>query len=454
MPFTREAVEELSARRSEPTWLRDARLRAWQAFESLPMPDSHRDEDWRRTDISHLNLDAFSANAASGMELCQLGSGERGQAVEELAPPSALATADKRSALAIEPASAGLPPGVIFTSLEQAACDCPDLVRAHLDVPESKLQCLNAALWTGGAFVYVPPDTMVEAPLSAIYRERDGRERDGREQDGQPRGGSQAALFPCTLIVIERGSSLVFVDHFSNGLGGDGQEPAELLSSASTRIVVGEGARLQYVSLQERGRRTWHFSRQCAVVERDGHADVVIAALGSRLSKSYVDTILAGPGAEASIVGLVLTGGEQHVDHQTLQEHRAPHTTSNLLLKSAVKDRSQSIFAGLVRMPAQAQHSDAFQEARALLLSEHAKADAIPKLEIVADDVRCTHAGAIGQVDEEQSFYLQTRGIPKEEAERLIVAGFFEPALERIPLKSVREGTRQALGRRLDGIDG
>jgi Fe-S cluster assembly protein SufD len=149
-------------------------------------------------------------------------------------------------------------------------------------------------------------------------------------------------------------------------------------------------------------------------------------------------------------VGVVLTDGQQHIDHQTLQEHLAPHTTSNLLLKSAVKGYSQSIFAGLVRMPREAQQSDAFQEARALLLSEHAKADAIPKLEIVASDVRCTHAGAIGQVDAEQKFYLMSRGITEEEAEHLIVTGFFEPALERIPVETVRESTRKALASRLE----
>ncbi|HVA24362.1 MAG TPA: SufD family Fe-S cluster assembly protein, partial [Chloroflexota bacterium] len=224
---------------------------------------------------------------------------------------------------------------------------------------------------------------------------------------------------------------------------------AARLSSASTHLVVKDGAKLSYVSLQERGEQTWHFSTERAVIGRDAKADIVIAALGGFVSKSYVETILAGPGAEGNLVGVVLTDGQQHIDHQTLQEHLAPHTTSNLLLKSAVKGYSQSIFSGLVRMPREAQQSDAFQEARALLLSEHAKADAIPKLEIVASDVRCTHAGAIGQVDSEQKFYLMSRGIPEDEAERLIVTGFFEPALERIPVESVRESTRKALASRL-----
>jgi Fe-S cluster assembly protein SufD len=217
---------------------------------------------------------------------------------------------------------------------------------------------------------------------------------------------------------------------------------------------VKDGATLSYVSLQERRQQTWHFATERAVIGRDAKVDLVVAALGSFLSKSYVETILTGPGSEANLVGLVLTDGQQHIDHQTLQEHRAPHTTSNLLLKSAVKGHSQSIFAGLVRMPREAQQSDAFQEARALLLSDHAKADAIPKLEIIANDVRCTHAGAIGQVDEEQKFYLMSRGIPEDEAERLIVTGFFEPALDRIPVGKVREGTRKALAHRLETVHG
>jgi Fe-S cluster assembly protein SufD len=412
LSFSRELVEELSSSRSEPEWLRQARLAAWQTFEATPMPESSKDEDWRRTDISKLDLDAFAPalNGANAPEL-------QAQA---------------------------LPQGVIFCSLEEAVARYPDLIREHLGSDEGKFDGLNAALWAGGAFVYVPADVSVEAPLMAVYG--------GAKSQGP---GAGSAVFPRTVIVLERGASLVFVDHFADSRSDAppaGSGSGEILSSASTHIVVKDGARLSYVSLQERGEQTWHFARERAVVDRDAKVDFVIAALGAGTSKSYVETILNGPGGEANLVGLVLTHGDQHIDHQTLQEHRAPHTTSNLLLKSAVKGRSRSIFAGLVRMPKEAQQSDAFQEARALLLSEQAKADAIPKLEIVASDVRCTHAGAIGPVDPEQRFYLQTRGIPEEEAERLIVTGFFEPALERIPVERVRESTRKALAHRLEAI--
>jgi Fe-S cluster assembly protein SufD len=406
MAFTKQHVQELSAAHGEPAWLREARLRAWERFEGTPMPDSSRDEDWRRTDVSKLDLNAFepSLNGANTPELSR--------------------------------SEAALPSGVVFTTLGDAVMSHPDLVREHLDDADGKFLSLNAALWAGGAFVYVPDGVQLEAPLIASY------------------GESAQALFPRTLIVLERGASLVYIDCFGGAartiLGAKGDTAAAThLSAASTHIVVKDGAHLAYVSLQERGSQTWHFSTERAVIGRDARADLVIAALGGGVSKSYVDTVLTGPGGEANLVGLVLTDGQQHVDHQTLQEHLAPHTTSNLLLKSAVKGHSQSIFAGLVRMPREAQQSDAFQEARALLLSEHAKADAIPKLEIVANDVRCTHAGAIGQVDAEQKFYLMSRGIPEPEAERLIVTGFFEPALERIPIEKVRESTRKALAARL-----
>ena len=374
------------------------------------MPDSSKDEDWRRTDVSKLNLAVFSP-ALNGANAAAL-SGE------------------------------GLPEGVIFCSLDEAIQRYPDLVREHLAEGGNKFAELNSALWSHGAFVYVPPDVEVRTPLVATYA-----------GVGSQESGVGAALFPRTLVIVDRGGSLVFVDHFGDA-SSDSRLPTPdsqaAFSGATTQVVAKEGARLQYVSLQERGQQTWHFSRECAIVERDAKVDFVIAALGGFLSKSYVETVLAGPGSEANLVGLVLTDGVQHIDHQTLQDHRAPHTTSNLLLKSAVKGHSQSIFAGLVRMPKEAQQSDAFQEARALLLSEHAKADAIPKLEITANDVRCTHAGAIGQVDAEQKFYLQSRGIPEDEAERLIVTGFFEPALDRIPVESVRENTRKALAHRLE----
>ncbi|HEY8694187.1 MAG TPA: Fe-S cluster assembly protein SufD [Chloroflexota bacterium] len=410
MAFTRETVERLSSERSEPTWLREARLKAWQQFEATPMPDSSKDEDWRRTDISKLDLSAYAPSLDG-------------------ANTPILSGADS------------LPAGVIFTSLEQAVKDHPDLVREHLADHDGKFLSLNAALWAGGAFVYVPPDVQLELPLVASF------------------GEGAEAVFPRTLIVVDRGASLVYIDCFAGAgssiLGTKGEAAAAShLSSASTHVVVKDGAKLSYVSLQERGEQTWHFSTERAVIGRDAKADIVVAALGGLVCKSYVETVLAGPGAEGNLVGVVLTDGQQHIDHQTLQEHLAPHTTSNLLLKSAVKGHSQSIFAGLVRMPREAQQSDAFQEARALLLSEHARADAIPKLEIVASDVRCTHAGAIGQVDSEQKFYLMSRGIPKDEAERLIVTGFFEPALERIPVETVRESTRKALASRLELIHG
>ncbi|MFI5269222.1 MAG: Fe-S cluster assembly protein SufD, partial [Chloroflexota bacterium] len=396
MAFTRETVERLSSERSEPTWLREARLQAWQQFEATPMPDSTKDEDWRRTDISKLDLSAFAPSLD-------------GANTPDLSPSPAVAGEGR--------GEGAIPAGVIFTTLEDAITRHPDLVREHLAKHDGKFLSLNAALWAGGAFVYVPPDVQVEMPLVASF------------------GEGAEAVFPRTLIVVDRGASLVYIDCFA-GAGSSilgmkaGAAAAAHLSSASTHIVVKDGAKLSYVSLQERGQQTWHFSTERAVIGRDAKVDLVIAALGGLVSKSYVETILTGPGGEASLVGVVLTDGQQHIDHQTLQEHLAPHTTSNLLLKSAVKGYSQSIFSGLVRMPREAQQSDAFQEARALLLSEHAKADAIPKLEIVASDVRCTHAGAIGQVDAEQKFYLMSRGIPEDEAERLIVTGFFEPALE------------------------
>lgn len=414
--FCREAVEQLSSDRSEPAWLREARLEAWERFEATPMPDSSKDEDWRRTDISKLDLEAFTPSLNGGDV----------PVLNVQAAPLEAAQGDGEGPL---------PPGVVYCSLDEAVRRYPDLVREHLGESDGKFLSLNAALWSGGAFVYVPPEVHLEVPLDASHPGAGGQG-----------SGASVALFPRTLIVVDRGASLVFVDRFCPGDAG--------FSSGATHIVVRDGGQLSYVSLQERGQETWHFSTERAVVGRDAKVDFVVAALGSRLSKSYVETTLAGPGSEANLLGLVLTDGQQHIDHQTLQEHLAPHTTSNLLLKSAVKGHSQSIFAGLVRMPREAQQSDAFQEARALLLSEHAKADAIPKLEIIANDVRCTHAGAIGQVDQEQKFYLMTRGLPEDEAERLIVTGFFEPALERIPVDSVRESTRQALAERLETIHG
>jgi Fe-S cluster assembly protein SufD len=424
--FSRAAVDELSAAKAEPDWLRAFRERAWEAWEALPMP-TRQDEDWRRTDIRLLDLTTFASSAAPAPAEAALPAGLAALATREEDLAGLLVQQD---GLAVR---ADLAPdlttrGVLFTDLDTAVREHPDLVQRHLGsvVPAdaNKFAALNAALWSGGSFVYVPRGADVALPLSAlVWQETPG-----------------AALFPRTLIVLERGASLTFI-----GTTRSADQDVPALHDGVVELCVGEGARLRYVGLQSWGSHVWSFTTERAALARDAHVEWVAVGLGGRLTKSYVQTRLQDVGANARLVGVVYGGGKQHFDYHTLQDHVAPHTSSDLLFKTVLKEQARSVFVGLIQVHKTAQQTDSYLANRNLLLSDKAKADSIPRLEIEANDVRCTHGATVAPVDPEQIFYLETRGLPRTEAVRTIVEGFFEPILQEIPAETVRGRLRAAL---------
>jgi Fe-S cluster assembly protein SufD len=321
-----------------------------------------------------------------------------------------------------------LPAGVLFTDLDSAVREHGDLVQRYLGttVPATagKFPALNAALWSGGTLVYVPRNVDVALPLaSLLWQEAPG-----------------AALFPRTLIVLERGASLTFISDLRSL-----DQDVAALHDGVVELHVGDNARLHYVELQRWGRHLWDFTHERALLGRDAQVKWAVGAVGGRLTKAYVQAELAQPGAAARLVGVVYGDGTQHFDHHTLQDHVAPHASSDLLFKTALKERARSVFVGLIHVHKEAQQTDAYLANRNLLLSDTAKADAIPRLEIEANDVRCTHGATVAPVDPEQVFYLETRGLPHDDAERMIVEGFFEPILAEIPAESIRSRMRQAI---------
>ncbi len=204
-------------------------------------------------------------------------------------------------------------------------------------------------------------------------------------------------------------------------------------------IYARENSNVRYINLQEWGPATYSFSTQRVLAERDSKVNWLFVALGSQLGKANLDSVLRGPGADVEMLGLVFGDGHQVLDCHTIQDHVAPNTRSDLLYKGVLKDQAHSIFSGLIRVFPHAQKTDAYQQNRNLLLSPTARADSIPNLEIGANDVRCTHAATVGQVEDEYLFYLMSRGLPRAVAEQMIVEGFFEPVLQRIPLEDLRE---------------
>jgi Fe-S cluster assembly protein SufD len=290
---------------------------------------------------------------------------------------------------------------------------------------EDAFTARNREGWTHGALVHVPAGTRLEQPIVI-------------------RAGVGEALEWRTLIVLEEGAE---AEVWEEWVSADGE--TEGMLNAVTEIVVGDGATLHYVGAQALNPRTWVFANQRAVVGRDASLDWSALGFGSMRGKVWMETKLEGEGSSARVTGAYATDGRQHVDFDTLQEHAAPNTFSDLAFRGVLSGRSSAVWRGMIKVDPGAQKTDAFQECRNLLLSKTAHADAIPGLEIQADDVRCTHAAAIAQLDKDQLYYLRSHGLPEPAAQRLIIDGFLQELVERLPEGRIRELAGGALEARL-----
>jgi Fe-S cluster assembly protein SufD len=425
--FDEEALGRLPA---APPFVEALRKQAFTEFLALPVP-SQETEEWRYTDLSGLDLSfqPFAAGVqAENLDgvpeqiLWAAGSvGER--AGLQIQHNSVVAVSHLDPALAAE--------GVIFTDLDRAARDYPELVEPHLHalVPSSrtKFTALHAAFRTGGTFLYVPDGVVVRQPLQTLtWLDADG-----------------AAVFPHSLVVVGEDAEVTFIDRYASpNLG-------RALSDAVTEIHTSPAARVRYVSIQEWGEGVVHLGVQRARLARDVDLRSVAVGFGASLARVETESLLAEPGASSEMLGVFFADGRQHFDHRTEQDHIAPGCHSDLLYKGALRDESRAVYSGWVHVRPGAQKTDAMQTCRNIVLSDRAKADAIPNLEIEANDVRCGHAASVGPVEEETLFYLESRGIPRDEAERLIVFGFFQEVLDRIPLEEVRVGVAEAIEREL-----
>jgi Fe-S cluster assembly protein SufD len=432
--FTRDQVEILSTRRAEPSWLREQRLAAFEAWASTPMPDT-RPEEWRYTPIRDLLK-------VEALELA--GEQSPRKALDELPPGiRALLASDEVGGRVVqadasivyrELADTLATSGVIFTSLDVAVHEHGELVREHfgraIGDEDGKFAALNSAFWTGGTFLYVPKDVQVELPLRVV-----------RWMDG-----ARGSVFGRTLVVADEGARVSLVEEL-----GSPDFDAQTLSAGAAEIVAGEGAVVNHVVIQRWGKGVVHLTTDRLVAGRDARITSLNLALGSDVTRADIMCRLQHPGAHVDMLGLYIAEGTQHIDHETLQDHIAPHASSNLLFKGALRDTGRSVFRGLIRVHPKAQRTNAYQTNRNLILSADARADSLPNLEIAADDVRCSHAATVGQLDEEEIFYLLSRGIPKPEAIRLVVFGFFGEVLDQIPLPALRAELVRAIEGKLYG---
>jgi Fe-S cluster assembly protein SufD len=415
--FSREAVEELSSRLDEPRWMRDLRLHAWELYASLPLPTTN-DEAWRRTDIRRLKLEA-------------IGPSLNGNSAQVSVPGhlGAQLTADRAAGVLVQVDGTVAKhevgdelerQGIIFCSMEDAVRLHPELVRRYfmteaVPATEGKFAALHGAFWRGGTFVYIPAGVQAPPLHSALWA-----------------AGNRT--FSHTLVIVEPGAELVLIDEYASKPG-EGQA----LHNGAVELLVRDNASLIYVSLQDFGTNVWQFTHERGRVGRDARLDWVASMMGTRLMKSFQSVELDGRGSWARMSGLFFASQQQHFDLDTQQNHNAPDSVSDLLYKGALRDKARTVWQGMIKARRDSQRIDGFQANRNLLLDKSARADSIPGLEIEADDVRCTHASTVGQIDRQELFYLMSRGIPAHLALQMVVEGFFAPVMERIPIDGVRD---------------
>ena len=417
-------VLALSKALKDSDWYARQRLSALKTYQGLAMPTLNNDA-WRRTDIRTYKWDQVTlpfpaAKAGKPVPVALLKplvGRERG---------GLLVAADGRVVENTLDASLRRNQ-VVLADFRTATRKHEALLKKYLGktvpVGDGKFAALAATLADSGLLVYVPKGVMLDLPLHSIA------------------WLTGPAHFSRVVIVVDDGASATVVHETASPETG----PAQTLHAGTVEVVVGKGAHLTFVELQSLGTHAWNFTHERVRVARNGTVDWIFSAVGSHLTKNFSEIDLDGAGATGKMSGFYFANGDQHLDHDTQQNHFAPHTTSDLLFKGALRDKSRSVWQGMIYVAPGAQKADGYQANRNLVLSRGARADSIPGLEILADDVRCTHGATVGQLDEEQIFYLMSRGMPRAEAQKVVVDGFFDPVLQRIPFEGVRERLKRAI---------
>jgi Fe-S cluster assembly protein SufD len=422
--FTADAARALGG----PAWLVDRRLQAIETLDGVTWP-SPSEEIWRYSRINEFDLGKYRPFAE----------GELGSPGDERAPgggPWAAEAGVRAGMLVVRDGHVvhhELDPGLeakgvrvcdIATCDDEAALEA--LGRASSATPDA-FTWLHDAFLSGGAFVHVPAGVVVEDPILILH----WCEGDGR------------ASFPHTLVALGESAQATVLDRY-------GSPNTDHFVDAVTELLLDDNAHLRYLSVQEHGPRTWHLGYQRAQVGRDATVRTSAVALGGDYARLRSEARLDGQGGESDQLAVYFGDGTQMLDFRTLQDHNAPNTRSDLLFKGAVEDEARSVYSGLVRLRKPAQGANAYQTNRNLVLTEGARAESIPNLEIEANDVRCSHASTVGPIDDDQLYYLESRGIEPDEAERLIVLGFFDDVFARLPVGALTSGLRRSVVDKLE----
>ena len=401
-----------------PGWATEVRDAATQTLSTLPALTG-REEDWRFTPPTDLGLGGAEPEAPGASTVPSTAGGPRAARLTLIDGAPAASTIED------------LPKGVIVAELGAALVEHEALVRERLYGLigfEGRPGALNAARWDGGLLVYVPRGVEVELPVESLLSAT----------------GATGRVFGRSLVVVEEGAKATVIERYASGdLAGP------LSASSVVELYVGQGAELEHVSVIDWGAGVRHHALLRARVDRDARARSVVVTLGGDVVRVEPTVVCAGPGSDARALGLYFAGGDQHFEHRVVARHEAPQSYSNLLYKGAIQDHAHTVFFGNLIVPPGAPGTDAYQTNRNLVLNDGARADTIPFLEIETAEVKCSHAGAVGRVDDEHLFYLRSRGVPIAEAKRLIVMGFMQEVLEQVSLVELREELEAAVQEKL-----
>ncbi|MBV9019632.1 MAG: Fe-S cluster assembly protein SufD [Chloroflexi bacterium] len=434
--FSRGAVEELSRQKGEPAWMLQKRLHAWEVYETTPTPLGRRGDLGTLRAISNFKFQQLTPfvpaykgeKLSAAIEESLHGSLVNAQAGLIVQHNGSVIHTQLREELEQQ--------GVILTDLDTAVREYPELVQKYfmtecVPVESNKYTALHAAFWSSGFFLYVPKSVEIENPILAqVWID-----------------AAMAATFSHTLVVADEMSSVRFVEEYTSDVA---QEHLALLDDV-VEVYAQPESRVEFSNLQDLGQNIWNITNKNAVYGKDGSVTFVIANLGSKLTHETIGASLRGNGSAGELVGIFFTDNDQRYAINTLSDHAALSTNAETLVKGVLTDESRVEFDGMIRVRSKAQQTASFLSAHGLLLSKKARAELIPGLEIAANEVSASHGATSGQIDEEQLFYLMVRGIPRQEAERIIVQGFFEPVLQRIPLENLRIRLRRSIVRRMRG---
>jgi Fe-S cluster assembly protein SufD len=398
--------------RDLPAWFRQQREQGWREFSALPTP-TRKDQAWRFSNVGALDLTPYRFGAAPSedeqaeiLERSTALNGKAGRLIfsnDQLVERDALSESLRKA-------------GVIFQPLERALIEHEDLVRKHFmaqpaALGSTKFAALHRAQVRAGAFVYVPRGVELELPIEIFHWLT----------------GENAAVFPHLLLVADEMAKVTVLEHFRSF-----DKTAHGFACGVNDLIAGRGATVKYVCAQRWNENVTALQINATTVERDASAMSLNLHLGGNYSRFESLSRLVGEGARSDLLAVAIAHEKQEFDARTLQDHVSPHTASDLLYKNALTDRARTTFGGLIRVEPHAHFTDAYQKVRNLLLSDDAEANSMPGLEILADNVRCTHGATSGQIDEEELFYLRTRGIPVKTAQRLIVTGFLNEVIQRL----------------------